>query len=236
MGKLFEEDKAVREFVEALLSKRILSDEEREKYLAIEQEVSEKSLAYYNLRQNSDEAPDLQIEKDKMQVAKTAIERYAGNLEGATELTHEANRQIELRVKKPLFKERVFNALVSINDSIRNLGNFLLRKAIIQEGNFVDLKRLLYEKGKDPSEELALLKKDVIIPYLISIGLTALASPFFYVGLTADKQPIGLVIAAVAALFMGFSIFGGYSNWRLIRNTKNKYHEIIGGEQIEALH
>jgi len=236
MGKLFEEDKAVREFVEALLSMRTLTDKERERYLAIEQTVSEKSLSYHNLKQNSDEAPDLGIEKGKMQIAKTAIERYAGELEGATDLILEADKQIELRTEKPLFKERVFNALVSLKHSFRNLGNSIWRKFIIQEGNFVDLKRLLHEKGKDPSQELGLLKKDVTVPYIISVGLTALASPFLYVGLTADKQPIGLVIAAVAALFMGFSIFGGYSNWRLIRNTKNKYHEIIGGEQIEALH
>jgi|SRR5215208_5868219 len=238
MGKLFEEDKAVREFVSALLSKRALTDEEREKYLAIEHTVSEKSLAYHTLREKhrEDTIPDLRIEKEKMQAAKTAIERYARDLDGATELTQEADRQIELRTEKPLLKERVFNALVHIKHSLRKARSYIRRRVIIQEGNFVDLKRLLDEKGKDPSEELALLKKEVVILYLISFGLTAMSSPFLYIGLIADKQPIGYLIAAGAALLMGLGVFGGYSKFRSIRNTQNKYQEIIDGEQIEALH
>src|SRR5215212_2193614 len=234
MGKLFEEDRAVREFVSALLSKLALTDEEREKYLAIEHEVSEKSLAFHNLKQHNHEAPDLRIEKEKMQVAKTAIERYAHGLDGATELTHEADKQIELRIKKPLVKERLFNALVHIKHSLRNLGNTLWRKYIKQERNFVDLEKLSDEKGEDPTQELQRLKKDVVVPYLISIGLTTISSPFFYIGLTADKQPVCFLLAAIAALIMGFGVYGGYSNFRCIRNTENKYQEIIGGEQIEA--
>jgi len=238
MGKLFEEDKAIREFVSALLAKRALTDEEREKYIAIEQEISEKSLAYHNLREKNraDTDPDLRIEKDKMQVAKTAIYRYAKDLDGATELTQEADRQIELRIKKPLFKERVFSALVSIKHSLRMARSYIWRRIIIQEGNFVDLKHLFHEEGKDSSEELALLKKEAVILYLISIGLTAMSSPFFYIGLIADKQPIGYLVAAGSALLMGLGVWGGYSKFRSIRNTENKYQEIMSEEQIEALH
>jgi hypothetical protein len=234
MGRLFDEDKAVREFVDALLEKRPVTDETRNKYLEIEQEVAQKSLEYANL-QTSDtyREIDLRIEKEKVEVARSAIKRYAGDLEGAKELTLEADRQVAIRERHPLFKERVFIGLVSLKHSLRNAGSYIWRKIIIQEGNFIDLKRLQDEKGKDPSKELQMLQKEVVVSYLLSVGLTTLASLFFYLGLFTDKQPIGLVIAFVATAFMGLGLFGGYSNWRLIRNTKNKFPEIAGEEQLE---
>jgi hypothetical protein len=238
MGELFDEDKAVREFVDALLVKRALTDTEREQYLAIEQEVSEKSLAYYSLQKKDreDTNPDLRIEKEKMLRAKTAIVRYAAGLEGAQELTQEADRQIAFRTEKPLFKERVFNALVSLKHSLRNAKSYIFRTYIIQERNYRDLQRLRDEKGKDPAQELDRLKQDVVVPYLLSAGLTAIAGCFFFIGIIADKQPLGMIVALIAAAIIGVVTFAGYSNWRIIRNTQNKYQEIVDGDQIEALH